>query len=225
MQFKQGVGVRMADGQSVGQLDRVVIDPRTKEVNYLVVRKGAFFTTDRVVPLTLVARADEDEIILREDAGDLEQLPTFEERYYVPADSSAGAPVGYAPSLYSYPPVAGGEMGGMAGMTASGQTQLGALTMSQPMVEQIERAIPDDNVAIRSGARVVAADGEAIGAVEQVLTSAHADQVTHFVISQGVLFKDRKLIPVGWVQDLGEEQVTLAVDSAFISRLATYETE
>jgi uncharacterized protein YrrD len=226
MQLKQGVGVRLADGTSVGQLDRVVIDPRTKEINYIVVRKGTFFTTDRVVPLTLVASAGEDEIVLREDAGDLEQLPPFEERYYVPADSDTIAPANNAaPSLYPYPPILGGEMGGMAGMTLSGQTSMGALTVPEPVVEQTERAIPDDNVAIRAGARVVAADGETVGAVEQVLTGAHADQVSHFVISQGVLFKDRKLIPVGWVQDIGEEQVTLAVDAAFVGRLGSYEGE
>ena len=226
MQFKQGVGVRTSDGKSIGQLDRVVVDPRTKEVNYLVVRKGTFFTTDRVVPLTLVARADENEVLLREDAGDLEQLPPFEERYYVPAgQDTVAAETSYAPSMYPYPPVLGGEMGGMAGMTLPSQTHLGALSVPQPVVEQTERAIPDDNVAIRSGARVVAADGAAVGSVEQVLTGQYADQVTHFVISQGVLFKDRKLIPVGWVQDFGEDQVRLAVDAPFVARLGSYETE
>lgn len=223
MQFKQGVGVRLTDGTSVGQLDRVVVDPRTKEVNYLVVRKGLLFTTDRVVPLTLVAQADENEIVLRTDAGDLEQLPPFEERYYVPADSDTVAPASSAaPSLYPYPPVLGGEMGGMTGMTFGGQAHLGALTVPEPVVEQSERAVPDDNVAISSGARVLASDGETVGEVEQVLTSPHADQVTHFVISQGLLFKDRKLVPVGWVQEIGEEQVTLAVDSAFVARLGSY---
>jgi uncharacterized protein YrrD len=223
MQFKQGVNVRMADGTSVGQLERVVVDPRTKEINYLIVRKGAFFTTDRVVPLTLVAQADENEIALRADAGDLEQLPPFEERYYVPADSDTIAPAtGYAPTMYAYPPLSGGEMGGMASMTLPGQSHRGALTVPEPVVEQTQRAIPEDNVAIRAGARVVAAGGEQIGSVEQVLTSPHADQVSHFVVSQGLLFKDRKLIPVGWVQDIGEEQVTLAVDAGFVSRLESF---
>jgi uncharacterized protein YrrD len=226
MQFKQGVGVRTSDGKSIGQLDRVVVDPRTREVNYLIVRKGAFFTTDRVVPLTLIARAGENEVVLREDAGDLEQLPPFEERYYVPADSDTIAPANEsAPSLYPYPPVLGGEMGGIAGMSLPTPTPLGALTVPQPVVEQTERAIPDDNVAIRSGVRVVGADGETVGSVEQVLTGQYADQVTHFVVSQGVLFKDRKLIPVGWVESMGEDQIRLAVDSKFVARLGSYDTE
>lgn len=221
MQFRQGVGVRLADGRGVGQLDRVVVDPRTKEVNYIVVRKGMFFTTDRVVPLTLVARADENEVVLREDAGDLEGLPQFEERHYVMADSSAPA-ADTAPSLYAYPPLLGGEITGMTG-TLPTLGGLGGLGNREPVVEQTQRAIPDDNVALRAGTRVVAADGETVGSIDEVLTAAHADQVSHLVISQGLLFKDRKLVPLGWVQEIGEDEVKLAVDSAFVSRLASYD--
>ena len=72
MIFKKGTGVRTADGKGVGKLDRVVVDPRTKEVNYIVVQQGGFGSSDsgKVVPLTLVAAADDDGITLREDAGD-----------------------------------------------------------------------------------------------------------------------------------------------------------
>lgn len=231
MQFKQGVSVRTGDGKSVGQLDRVVVDPRTKEVNYIVVRKGVFFTTDKVVPLTLVARADDDGVTLREDAGDLEQLPEFEERYYVPADdagaapgaaaTAAGAGISAAPTVYPYPPVVGGEAAGLS--NANTQGTMGALTVPQPVVERTERAIPDDNVAIPSGARVISADGQHVGSVEQVLTGEHADQVSHFVISQGLLFKDRKLVPVGWVGEIGESEIHLAVDAAFLAKLQSYD--
>ncbi len=230
MQFKQGAGVRTSDGKSVGQLDRVVVDPRTKEVNYIVVRKGAFFTTDKVVPLTLVARADDEGIMLREDAGNLEQLPEFEERYYVPADNSGVAPgaavttsaagISGAPAVYPYPPVLGGEMGGLGNVNT--RATLGALTVPEPVVERTERAIPDDNVAIRPGVRVVSADGQQVGAVEQVLTGEHADEVSHFVVAQGLLFKDRKLVPVGWVSEIGEQEVRLAVDGAFVATLPSY---
>jgi uncharacterized protein YrrD len=230
MQFKQGAGVRMSDGKAIGQLDRVVVDPRTREVNYIVVRKGAFFTTDRIVPLSLIARADDDGVLLREDARDLEQLPLFEERHYVPADqagspgaaaSSAGAGFAAAPTLYPYPPVVGGELRGLGNVDA--QTTLGAATFQQPIVEETQRSIPDDNVAIRSGARVISADGKQVGVVEQVLTGEYADQVTHFVISQGLLFKDRKLVPLGWVSQIGEEEVHLAVDAGFLGNLQGYD--
>ena len=226
MEFKQGTGVRRSDGKSIGRLDRVVVDPRTKEVNYIVVRKGTFFTADKVVPLTLVARADDEGIILREDAGDLKQLPLFEEHYYVPANEEpAGAPVegiSAAPSLYPYPPVVGGEMAGLGGVNT--QAALGALTIQQPVIEETARPIPDDNVAIKPGERVISVDGQHVGAVEEVLTGEFADRVTHLVIARGQLFKDRKLIPIGWVSDIGEDEVHLAVDASFLAKLRGYNT-
>lgn len=233
MQFKQGASVRTSEGKSIGQLDGIVVDPRTKEVNYIVVRKGSFFTTDKVVPLDLIAGAEDTGVTLREDAGDLEALPDFEQRYYVPADqagtpsagtpnaaSSAGAGMTAAPSLYPYPPVVGGEMAGLGNLNAQGA--IGAMTSQGPIVEQTERPIPDDSVALRPGARVISLDGKHVGTVEQVLTGEYADKVTHFVIAQGVVFKERKLIPVGWISQFGEQEVLIAVDAAFLEKLPAY---
>ncbi len=40
MQFKRGAEGFTADGRKVGGIDRVVIDPRTREVSHVVIRKG-----------------------------------------------------------------------------------------------------------------------------------------------------------------------------------------
>lgn len=58
MQFKEGTDVFTIDGDKVGSIDRVVIDPRNNEVTHLVVRKGFFFPTDKVVPMDLVRTAE-----------------------------------------------------------------------------------------------------------------------------------------------------------------------
>ncbi len=83
MKFKQNASVSTANGEEVGHIDRVVIAPVTKRVTHVVVRKGLLFADDRVVPIGLVAEATEDHIKLREGAGDLHDLPTFEESHYV----------------------------------------------------------------------------------------------------------------------------------------------
>jgi membrane protein YdbS with pleckstrin-like domain len=43
------------------------------------------------------------------------------------------------------------------------------------------------------------------------------------VISQGILFKDRKLVPAYWVTSVEEEQVRLSVNSRLLERLPSYE--
>ncbi len=83
MKFKQNASVSTADGEGVGHIDRVVIAPATKRVTHVVVRKGLLFADDRVVPIGLVAEATDDHINLREGAGDLHDLPIFEESVYV----------------------------------------------------------------------------------------------------------------------------------------------
>ena len=72
MQFKRGANVYTADGDRVGDVERVVLDPRSKEVTHIVVDKGFLFDDDRVVPLNLIAGVEDDaDVHLREDAGDL----------------------------------------------------------------------------------------------------------------------------------------------------------
>ena len=86
MQFKDGTAVFTSTGEEVGHIDRVVIDPGTKEVTGIVVRKGFLFTEDKVVPISLIAAATDERVTLREDAGDLQALPDFEETHYIAYD-------------------------------------------------------------------------------------------------------------------------------------------
>jgi sporulation protein YlmC with PRC-barrel domain len=75
MQFKKGAEVFSSDGEKIGTLNRVVIDPRTREVSNLVVEKGFLFKTDKVVPITLVDLDMEDRIVLKPTNQDiLEEL-------------------------------------------------------------------------------------------------------------------------------------------------------
>jgi uncharacterized protein YrrD len=77
-------------------------------------------------------------------------------------------------------------------------------------------------VPLKEGAQVVSADGEHVGDVKQVMTDALADQVTHILVSQGLLFKEQKLIPITWVRRMTEYQVDLRVRSEFLSELREY---
>src|SRR5450432_751281 len=125
MQFKQGTHVFTSDGQDAGTVERVVLDPHSDEVSDLVVRKGWLFAEDKVVPIGLVAAANEERITLNQTKDNLEKLPEFEETYYVPAseedfkNGSVAVPyaTGYVNPVYLYPPVglAWWGMGGYMG--------------------------------------------------------------------------------------------------------------
>jgi uncharacterized protein YrrD len=212
MQFKQNASVITVDGKDVGHIDRVVLDPRTKEVTHVVVRKGFLFTEDKVVPVDLIGAATEDHVTLREDAGDLERLPDFEERHFVMPgrDEWAQDPerMHYAQPMYWYPP-----------------TIPLAPYLAQPVpVYKVEtdENIPPGTVALKEGAKVVSADDKHVGNVERILTDPQADWVTHFVISQGLLLKEKKLVPTSWVSLIEEDEVHLAVGSETLDKLSPY---
>ena len=213
MKFKQNARVSTTDGREVGHIDRVVIDPITKKVTHVVVRKGLLFADERVVPIGLVAEATEDCINLREDAGDLHHLPKFEESRYVrlledEGGRSSPASGVYANSLYE-PAPAGGSY-----------PDLGH---SGPQyVPRVEQNIPEGTVALREGARVITDDGQMVGHVEEILADAESEEATHFLISKGLLTKERKLIPTLWVREIEQNEIYLIAPANVLEKLHSY---
>jgi len=223
MQFKHGTHVYTSDGQDVGTVDRVVLDPQTNEVSDLVVRKGWLFVEDKVVPIEMVASATEDQVTLRETKSDLQKLPPFEETYYVPAieedwrKSTSVPPSGeYTGPVYSYPPMGTAWWGGGTYMDYM------PVDLQPEFMARVQKNIPEGTVAIREGARVISRDGKHIGDVEEVFTDPASNRVTHILISQGVLFKDRKLIPTNWIKAESEEEVSLTVETSVVNNLPEY---
>ncbi len=202
MQFKQGVRVFTSSNTDVGTVDRVVLDPQTKKATHIVVRKGLLFTEDKVVPISFISDATEDRVTLQDKAGDLKALPHFEEKLYIPL---TGEEIGidYAPNLarplFVYPDV---------GM--------------MPWTVEIERNIPDNTVPLREGAHVISADEKHVGNIERIITDSGNNRVSHFVIAQGVLFKEHKLIPMTWVSKIKADEIRLAVNSLLLQRLQPY---
>jgi uncharacterized protein YrrD len=217
MQFKDGTGVYAFDGQHVGHVDRVVLNPQTKEVTHLVVRKGFLFTEDKIVPLNLIASATEDRVSLCEDAGELDALPPFEETHYIPLDRAdlrnVAYPIGTAAALYWYPPM-GGSMSNPSGL---GSTYL------PPSRTEIDQNIPEGTVALKEGARVFDDGNQHVGNVTRVFTESPGDRVTFVLISEGVVFKEKKLIPVAWIREIQEEEIFLNVGTTVLDRLPEYQ--
>jgi uncharacterized protein YrrD len=209
MQFKKGAEVFSGEGEKIGTLDRVVIDPRTRDVSNLVVGKGILFRTDKVIPIALVDLDIEDRIVLKKTNQDiLEDFPDFETVHYVPLNETDNPYQDGIEASYWYPPV-------NAGLAMSNY-----VGYSRPeFVPKTEQDIPDGTVALEEGAKVISRDGKHVGNVEQVITESQDNRVTHFVISEGFLLKERKLVPAFWVEKVAEDEIHLSVESGLFERL------
>jgi uncharacterized protein YrrD len=78
-------------------------------------------------------------------------------------------------------------------------------------------------VALKEGAKVVAADGEHVGNVEELVTDSSTDRVSQVMISQGLLLKEKKLVPSNWIDTVAEDEVYLGVGSDTLNSLRSYE--
>jgi uncharacterized protein YrrD len=212
MQFKQGVRVYTSNNQTVGMVDRVVIDPLTKEVSHIVVRKGNLFSEDKVIPISLIANAIEDRVTLQEDGINFQALQPFEEIHYIPVVANEDEEPDtdnprYVVPLYPY--------------QSLGSTSVNyAVT---PYTTEIERHIPDNTVALKEGAHVISADDKPIGKVERLFVDPRNHHATYLVVSHGLFFKERKLVPTTWIKSVSDDKVQLSVKAHILDTLADFQ--
>mgnify|MGYP001233741052 CR=1 FL=1 len=223
MEFREGTEVFTADGKKVGEMERVVIDPRTKQVTHVVIEKGFLFTESRVLPIEVIDHADADRVVLsaRVDE-DLDAWPVFEETYTIPLDEpgaaetlgASGETVHTRPArpYYWYPPVGLAYTGGALGVPYYPGTTV-----------EVERNVPEGSAALKEGAAIYTSDDEHVGDVERVFTDSETDTVTHLLISRGLLFKSYKLVPASWIADATDDEVFLSVEKRVLERLPDYE--
>ena len=232
MQFRQNTSVYTASGETIGHIDRVVMDPKTLEVTNLIVRKGTLFTEDRVVPVSQISQANEERVTLEQDAEDLANLPLFEEKQYIPLDwdepsvtrvesendnlsekseTSETTKTEAAPTLVWYPTI------GIESMNNN-------FLSGSAYVVKTQTNIPDNEVAIKKGVPVTTRDNKIAGWVDEVITQSQTNRATHFVLSQGLLIKSYKAVPVHWVNEVNEDGVILGVHSEMLERLPEYQS-
>lgn len=214
MQIKTDARVLTSDNKDVGRVDRVVIDPSTREITHLVIRQGWLFTEDKVLPISWVSDTVDDTLRLRALNDDLDGLPSFEDSYYVSMDDRSvdkeERVAEYATPYLYYP------YGLNIGSNGYPYAESGAKATTA-------RNIPARTVALKEGANVIASDGEHVGDVERIVSQGETDVATYLVITKGLLFKERKVIPNSWVKDVQENKVRLLVDSEVVGRLRDYE--
>jgi uncharacterized protein YrrD len=62
-----------------------------------------------------------------------------------------------------------------------------------------------------------------VGNVDHLFLEEDSNKVPHFLISQGILFQDRELVPAHWVKSVEEDTVYLVVSSELLERLPSYQ--
>jgi sporulation protein YlmC with PRC-barrel domain len=222
MELQKDALIVTHDGREVGHLDRVAINPRSKAVTHLVVRKGKLFPVDKVIEMSYVGEVSPERITLLPELGDPEYLPPFKVKYYVgtnaPVAHDGGLGRLYAPRGYWTAPA--GDIGGLPVRgVPDAALPLPKLPPAGSELE-VEKNVPDTTVALKEGARVVAEDGIAVGNVVRIVADAASGLATHFLVAKG---GGHKALPADWMGEVKEKEVTLLVDSSVVDQMPDYE--
>jgi len=219
MQFDKGMNFVSSDGEKIGELGRVVINPQDGSVSHLIIQKGFLMLEEKVVPIDSVETTREKDLLLKIDKDHVDRLPDFIEADYVGLDELDRSRHGYQGEnsplpLYWYP------MAGTGPMTWGGSN---SNYVGYPYQVTFEQNIPEGTVALKEGADVVGSDGEQVGSVSRVVMSNKDERLTHLVVTKGLLNKESKLIPAHWITQVKEDSVELSVSSKLVDRLKEYQ--
>jgi uncharacterized protein YrrD len=175
-----------------GRITHVVLKSATHEVTHIVVQETGVFNPPRIVPVSLIDESTPERIQLRCTRDDLGTFPSFTE-----IESVERQMPGYVNGPYSMPTY-------------------------YPAVQPYEiehEMIPQGELALRRGARVVATDGQ-IGHVDGVLVDPKTEGITHLVLREGHLWARRDIaIPVSEIDDMDEDEVRIKLDKDGVEAL------
>ncbi len=209
MELKKNSTVVSSDGEKMGTLRRVVLNPQTKKVAYLVVERGLLFTEDKLVSIDSVGEESDGQVILKVPLDELKDLPNFKEVSYIPLDATRDEVDAY----YWYPPIS------IVNPDAYPY-------FPQPIYKkETSLGIPKDYVALKEGAKVVGEDDKEVGKVERIITDPDTERATHLVVSRGLLGTDRKVVPTHWIVDVTEDKVTLSIEGKLFDQLIDFKEE
>jgi len=204
LEVTRDTDVYTASDEHVGSVDRIVLDPVTRRMSHVVVRKGLFFPEDKLIAVEDVSSATPERINLRQGLV-ADELQPFVEQHYVPlddADQPAGvidAAGGFVAAWYGPPGIA-------------------APVREAAMLTVHQRNIPEHLMTLDAGVPVFATDHQVLGRLERIITT-NDGLPTHLVVEADGLSADRRAIPIGWVKDITEDAIVLAATTRMVAAI------
>jgi uncharacterized protein YrrD len=209
-QFRLGQTVYSRDGKKLGKIDRLILDDESRRVEAIVVHK-LLQSADKVIDLGLVDWTDEDRVVLKIDAADAERLPAFFKEEFVEVKPE----VAQREIWEALQPGVPGAY--LSTVPAAGRQPIHELTsglfptvVPSDAIVKTESNVPFEDDVISSGTEVVALDGKTVGYVAEVFVAPDRS-VSGFVVKAGIFFKHDIVVPIEWVDDIGEKTIRLKV--------------
>lgn len=204
--FQIGAQIHCRDGR-IGTLEKLVVDPHNKRVIDLIVEKGFLQKKDRVLPLSIVDRVEDDNIYLTIHSTELPNYPFYkEEEFYVPAP-------GWEPTS----PYRRQELRHWA-------TRYGLEGAGDPVIPRIKKrvpqGIPGDAKSIGRSTPVRNVHGF-VGKIDHLLVDEQSKEITNLIIEKGILHH-HIVVPIDWVDSIDEDGILIRGTHQELKQLPRY---
>lgn len=222
MQIEIDAKVVSKDGEQIGKVDRIVIDPESLEVLEIVTHKGLFSEEDRIIARSYIDSGDDKTVRLNIDASKVHELPMFASADYLTPEGSwdqvmypkEGEEYGYTTTASE------AWMGGTTVVAGGGSGQytqvqgysIGASQLADMSMQEVTN-LPEDAVVLEHRADVLSADGKKLGVVDDVAYDQDG-KMTGLHVRSGVLRHHEAFAPANLVKSLTNHAVTLTLDAA-----------
>jgi sporulation protein YlmC with PRC-barrel domain len=212
MRLELGTSVHSSEGDDVGALADVVIDPVEKRVTHLVVQPHKHGES-RLVSIDYADSAvGRSEIVLRCSREELDAFPTVDEFSYLRLGDAA---------LVDDPDWDVGVTNVLALPYYDGSYMLETAVYEQNLGVAFDR-IPKGEVEVRRTSSVLTSDGRYIGDVDGFLVDDD-EHITHFVLERGHLWGRREVtIPIGAVEKVETDTITISLSESEIEQLPAH---
>jgi sporulation protein YlmC with PRC-barrel domain len=188
--------VHCSDG-AVGRSTYIIGNPISHQITHLVVKSNRTPFKEYLVPVDQVEETTPELIRLKCTRNDLYEMEPFEYEEYIRTETPGHLSWPYVLPMELYP---------------------------EEVVSYIPvkfQNVPQGELAVRRGARVEATDGY-IGQVDELLINSNNMQVTHLVLLERHILKQREItIPISQIDHIFENTIYLKLDRRSVEDLPT----
>jgi uncharacterized protein YrrD len=218
MKVELGAKVSTADGNELGTIDKLILEPESGEVKAIVVKKGLLFTRDIEIPLEGIAGRERGRVRLAYTHEQVDDLPNFlEGSYTTPPPGRVAeyeAAYGFPSATYLWPAFGRGA----PAPAAYGDEAVGAVGDEVHALHG-EQALA--NAVIEVGSVVKSRDGEKIGTVRSVVFDPSDGHPVWTVVREGTFFTEDVEFPASLIASADNDVIYLDMPSDAVKRHAT----
>lgn len=198
--LKWGSKVVSEDGKEVGKLLSIVMYPNKRQITHIVIEKGFFNRTEKLIPIENIVFAAKDEVRINVKSDSMIKFKDFESIQFIEGENENEN----ITPIYWYRPV-------------DAYTELYPLPLYGA-----KQNIPKGEEYLEEGSCIFSVDNEELGYIKSLICNSEGN-ITHVIIdTKQFSSKGDKLIPVDWIKKIKECKIYLSMTYKFVEDLPEY---